>query len=372
MKKIIVGLTLLHAALATPALAKDYAIGAAFPLSGANAEYGQVFSSAVDLAIGHINADKKLSGKLSVVYEDSQALPAQGVIAANKLINVSKVPFILSAFTGVSKAMAPIGTRTKTVMVNGGGVGPDLAQLGEYFWNTIPLANFEVTAMVPYLVKDKGYKRIALVYVDDPLGQAVLKDLTKEVKAAGGEVVGSFSIPTTAQQFSGVAARVRDTKPDAVYIATYGNQQVQLVKQLRDNGVSQPLASYSAMSLPSVLKLPEAKGLVYSSQQVSLNKDDPLTKRVQEDYKKKYGKEPNMYVLNYYNAVLTFADLAAALEKAGKPVTGANLLAQRKATPTFQFVGATVSFAEDGTVKSPIQINEIVGDGTSKVIASAK
>ena len=372
MKKLLVGLTLVHAALATPVLAKDYAIGAAFPLSGANAEYGQVFSSGVNLAIEHINADKKLSGKLSIVYEDSQALPAQGVIAANKLVNVSKVPFILSAFTGVSKAMAPIGARTKTVMVNGGGVGPDLAMLGEYFWNTIPLANFEVTAMVPYLVKEKGYKRIALIYVDDPLGQAILKDLTKEVKAAGGDVVGSFSIPTTAQQFSGVAARVRDTKPDAVYIATYGNQQVQLVKQLRDNGVSQPLASYSAMSLPSILSLPEAKGLVYTSQQVSLDKNDPLTKRVEADYKKKYGKEPNMYVLNYYNAVLTFADLAAALEKAGKPVTGENLLAQRKATKNFQFVGATVSFADDGTVKSPIQINEMVGDGKSKVISSGK
>jgi hypothetical protein len=35
-------------------------------------------------------------------------------------------------------------------------------------------------------------------------------------------------------------------------------------------------------------------------------------------------------------------------------------------------VGATVSFAEDGTVKSPIQINEMVGDGTSKVIAAGK
>lgn len=372
MKKLLIGLSLVHAALATPAIAKDYSIGAAFPLSGANAEYGQVFSSGVDLAIEHINADKKLSGKLSAVYEDSQALPAQGVIAANKLINVNKVPFVLSAFTGVSKAMAPIGVRTKTVMVNGGGVGPDLAMLGEYFWNTIPLANFEVTAMAPYLFKEKGYKRIALVYVDDPLGQAILSELTKEVKALGGEIVGSFSIPVAAQQFSGIAARVRDTKPDAVYIATYGNQQVQLVKQLRDNGVSQPLASYSAMAFPSLLKLPEAKGLIFTSQEVSLNKDDPLTKRVQEDYKKKYGKEPNTYVLNYYNAVLTFANLAAALEKAGKPVTGENLLAQRKATKDFQFVGATVSFAEDGTVKSPIQINEVNGDGTTKLVKTSK
>ena len=177
MKKMLTALAILNAALALPAVAGDVTIGAAFPMSGANAEYGQVFGGGVDLAIAHVNADKKLSGKLGVVYEDSQALPAQGVIAANKLINVNKVPFVLSAFTGVSKAIAPIGARTRTVMVNGGGVGPDLATLGEYFWNTIPLANFEVRTIVPYLVKEKGYKRIALVYVDDPLGQAILTDL---------------------------------------------------------------------------------------------------------------------------------------------------------------------------------------------------
>lgn len=372
MKKLILGLTLMQAAWALPAAAADYSIGAIFPMSGPNAEYGQIFGTGVNLAVEHINADKKLSGTLSVIYEDSQALPAQGVTAATKLVNVSKVPYALSAFTGVSKAVASVGARTKTVMVNGGGVGPDLATLGEYFWNTIPLANFEVRAMAPFLVKDKGFKRVAMVYVDDPIGQSLLTDLTTEVKAAGGEMVGNFSIPTTAQQFSGIAARVRDTKPDVVYIASYGNQQVQLIKQLRDNGISQPIASYSAFSTPSVLTLPEAKGVYFSAQQLNLTRDDPLTKRVVADYKAKYNKEPGAYVVNYYNAVLTFAELASALEKAGKPVTGENLLAQRKATKTFEFVGATVSFADDGTVKAPIQINEIVGDGTTKVVSAGK
>ena len=112
MKKILASLAILSAALALPAVAADITIGAAFPMSGANAEYGQVFGGGVDLAVAHVNADKKLSGKLNVVYEDSQALPAQGVIAANQLMNVNKVPFMLSAFTGVSKAVAPIGART--------------------------------------------------------------------------------------------------------------------------------------------------------------------------------------------------------------------------------------------------------------------
>lgn len=368
MKKVLGALALCQIVAAAPALAQDVKLGAAFPLSGANAEYGEIFSSGVNLAVDHINADNRVKGKVGVVYEDSQALPTQGVIAANKLINVERAPYILSAFTGVSKALAPVGARNQVVMINGGGVGPDLAKLGPYFWNVIPLANLEVATMVPFLVKDKGLKRIALVYIDDPLGQAAREVLEKELKGVGGELVGAFSIPAAAQQFSGVAARVRDTNPDAVYIASYGNQQAQLVKQLRDNGVSQPVASYSAFSIPSMLNLPEAKGGYFTSQQINLDNPDPRTKRMVSDYRAKHGKDPNMYAINYYNAVMLFGDLVEALQKQGKPITGANLLEQRKNTPTFDFVGATVSFLPDGTVKSPVQINEISGDGSSRLI----
>ena len=367
MRKLLLTLAVCQA-VAGVAVAKDIKIGADFPLSGPNAEYGEIFSSGVNMAIDHVNKDKMLDGNLVMVYEDSQALPTQGVIAANKLINVEKVPYVLSAFTGVSKAIAPLGTRNQVVMVNGGGVGPDLATLSPYFWNVIPLANFEVKTMVPYLVKDKGLKRIALVYVDDPLGQAILDEMKVELKAAGGELAGAFSVPVAAQQFSGVAARIRDTKPDAVFIASYGNQQVQLIKQLRDNGIKQPLASYSAFATPSVRKLPEAKGALFTTQKTNIAKDDPRTKRMVSEYRAKYNKDPNMYVMNYYNAVLLFADMAASLQKQGKEITGANLLEERKKNPSYDFVGATVTFADDGTVKSPVQINEITGDGGFKVV----
>ena len=58
-----------------------------------------------------------------------------------------------------------------------------------------------------------------------------------------------------------------------------------------------------------------------------------------------------------------FATLAADLQKSGKPITGENLLAQRLKHKSFDFVGGTVSFAENSTVISPMQINEIDGKG---------
>ena len=98
----------------------------------------------------------------------------------------------------------------------------------------------------------------------------------------------------------------------------------------------------------------EAEGALYTSQQVNWDKGDALTDRVLKEYEAKYKRRPSAYVLNYYNAVNVFGELAAALQKEGKPVTGENLLEQRRKMTQFEFVGATVKFAADGTIDAPI------------------
>ena len=345
----------------------DYAVGALFPLSGTNATYGDIFMSGADMAAEHLNADGGLKEKVVMRYEDSQAMPQPAVVGMTKLVNVDKSPYVLSAFTGVSKAISTLATRNKVVAVNGGGVGPDLAELGPYFWNVIPLANFEIRAIVPYLTEGGQNKRWALIYVDDPLGAASKAELEEQLPLAGAELVDSHAIPTTAQQFAGIAAKVRAENVDVVYIASYGSQQVQIVKQLRENGVNAQLASYSGMGVPDIFALPQADGVVYASQSVNFDAEDPVTRRMVTDYEAKYGKRPSTYTVNYYNAVRLFGLLAKHLEEKGLAVTGENLLAARNEMGKFDLVGGTVSFEENGTLLAPIQINQ-VKDGASVVL----
>jgi branched-chain amino acid transport system substrate-binding protein len=354
-------------AAATAAAQDSIKIGANLPMSGPNAEYGELFGGAASLAAEHANADKMLSKTLVIQFEDSQATPQQGVIAMNKLVNVDKVPYVLSAFTGVSKAIAPIGDKAKVVSVNGGGIGPDLAELGDYFWNVIPLVNLEVRVMAPYLVQERGLKKIGLVYVDDPAGEAILKELRENVPKTGGQMVVELQVPRNAQQFTSIAAKVRGANPDLVFVASFGAQQAQIVKQLRDNGVPQQLAGYSAFSSPTVTQLPEAKGALFASQAVDWTAPG-MSQRLAKDWKAKTNKEPNAYVANYYNAVMVFVKLAQALEKAGQPITGENLLKQRRSSGTFELVGAKMEFLPNGSVSAPIQINEIDGTGGGKLV----
>ncbi|HWX49020.1 MAG TPA: ABC transporter substrate-binding protein [Roseomonas sp.] len=360
------------AALAAPRVLRaqenPYVVGTLFPMSGPNAEYGTIFTNAVQLGLDHIRADGMLKRPIDLRAQDSLATPQGGAVGMQKLASVDGASYVMLGFTGVSKAAAPIGTRAKVMMVNGGGVGPDLAGLSPYFWNVIPLVNQEVKALLPWL-QEKSLKRIALIYIDDPLGNAVLEQLRKGLPEIGGELVGTYSVPPTAQQFAAVAAKVRSSNPDAVYFASYGAQQSQIIKQLRDNGIRQQLLTYSAGSIPSVLSLPESEGLVYTSQAADWSSaQDPVTKRFVTDWRAKHNSDPSIYHQNYYNAMRLFGLLAQDLEKAGTAVTGETLREDLLKVRRFALVGGEGTIQDNGTMEMPMQINQI-HDGRVQKIA---
>jgi branched-chain amino acid transport system substrate-binding protein len=346
--------------------AEPYVIGTLFPMAGPNAEYGQLFTTGAEMALTHIAADKMLQRPLELRSEDSQGTPQGGAIGMTKLVNVAHAIYVLVGFTGVSKAAAPIGARAKVILVNGGGVGPDLSGLSPYLWNDIPLANKEVGAIVPWLIA-KGLKRVAAVYINDPYGIGVLSELQERLPKAGGELTGTFSISPTMQQFAAVAAQVREGKPDAVYLVSYGAQQSEIIKQLRDNGVGQQLLSQSGANIPSVLNLPQAEGLVITAPATNWESDDPVTKRFVTDWRAKYHSDPSTYHQNYYNAVRLFALLAQGLEKAGKPVDGDNLRDELLRVKTFSLVGGAGSFDDKGDISMAIDVKQLKGGKLVKI-----
>jgi ABC-type branched-subunit amino acid transport system substrate-binding protein len=354
-------------AVTQPVQAQNYHIGALLPNSGPMTQFGQLFSNGADLAADHVNADKLLSKPFVIDHEDSQGQPQPAVTGMNKLVRVNQEPMVLTAQSGVSKAVAPIGEREHVVTINGGGVAPDLAKLGPYFFNVIPLVNYEVRALMPYLAKEKKFKRIAIVYVEDPLGDACLAEIKENAPKNGMELVGAFSVPSTSRQFAPIAAKIREVKPDVVFVAYYGQTMVALVKQLRDAGVDAPFTSYSGFDDPDLKALPAAEGSIYSSQKMDWASTDPVTARFVKDFKKKYGKDPTFYNANYYNAVWVTAKSMASLEKKGQPVTGETLRNEILAIKTFDAVGGKMEFQPDGTVSMPMQINELIKGG-SKIL----
>lgn len=343
-----------------------YVLGTLFPMSGPNAEYGRIYMQAVELAAEHLKADNVLKRPIEVRVEDSQGLPQGGVTGITKLVSVEQAIYVLTGFTGVCKAAAPIAERSKVVLINGGGVGPDLAGLNPYFWNVLPLANIEMRGILPWIQK-QGYKRVAAIYVDEPAGNAVVTELGKILPDIGSELVEKFSVPVGAQQFGAIAAKVRETRPDAIYMACTGAQQAQVIKQVRDAGISEPFLGFTNLNIKPIWSLPESEGMVYTTQKSDWESDDPVTKRFVADWATKYGTPPNNFHQNYYNGVYLFALLAKGLEEAGKPVDGDTLREELLRVRKFTLVGGEGEFDDTGTLMMPVQLNQ-VKDGKVEVI----
>lgn len=334
-------------------------IGALIPLSGPNAEYGNIYQSGMELAVDHIREDKSLPNGVKVVYEDSQALPQHGIVGFNKLANVVGVTSVLSAWTSVSKAIAPIATRTNVLVINGAAISPELAGISPFFLSILPLVTSEVDAIIPYAIGKRGLKNIAIIYQDDPTGNAVFTAFKREIAKAGGKLTEEFAVQPATQQFGSLAAKVRESKPDAVFISSTGSQLSQIIKQLRDNGVQQQLVGYSAMLSDTVIAMPEAEGAIFPTQKFQLDGKDDISKRFVEGYRQKYKRDPNVFAANYYNGVMLYAQLAGAIIKRGEKVTGKALIDEAHRIKKVNLVGGTLEFNDDNTVKSPIQINQI-------------
>ncbi|GAA4405869.1 ABC transporter substrate-binding protein [Advenella faeciporci] len=363
----ISGLALLGAvSMSASAQSGPYVVGTLFPMSGPNAEAGSIYTNAVQLAFDHIKEDKLLKGNVEIKSADSLGTPQGGAIGMSRLTSVDKAVYTLVGFTGVSKAAAPIGQRAKAMMINGGAVGPDLASLSPYFWNIIPLANQEVKFLIPWL-SENNIKKISVIYVDDALGQGILQELKKGLPETGGTVTSAYSVPPDLQQFSSIIAKLRSDQPDAIYIASPNISQIgHIIKQVRDGGIKHQLLTYGAANFPSISKLPESEGLIFTSQGADWKSDQPIMKRFVESWREKFKTEPTTYGLNYYNGGLLFGYLAKGLEEAGKPVTGDTLVEELKRVGKFDLAGGEATF-HDGTVTAAMQINKITNGVTEKI-----
>lgn len=365
MNKIRMGLLPLVVVLAAMfggyAAAQDKAdqIGALIPLSGPNSEYGNIYQSGMELAVDHVRQAKSLPNGVKVMYEDSQALPQHGIVGFNKLASVVGVSSVLSAWTSVSKAIAPIATRTNVLVINGAAISPELAGISPFFLSILPLVTSEVDAIIPYAIGKRGLKNIAIIYQDDPTGNAVFTAFKREIAKAGGKLVEELPVQPGAQQFGSLAAKVRESKPDAVFISSTGSQLSQIIKQLRDNGVQQQLIGYSAMLSDTVIAMPEAEGAIFTTQKFELNSTDAMSKRFVDGYRQKYNRDPNVFAANYYNGVMLYAQLASEIRKRGEQVDGKALIDQAHRVKKVNLVGGTLEFNVDNTVKSPIQINQV-------------
>src|SRR6476661_3584148 len=354
-------------ALAGPAFAQDaFRFGLAMPLTGSQALYGQDQVKAAEWAVAEINKAGGINGKkLEMIVLDTQADPQIGIQMVNRLVSVEKVPVFVTAWSGVVKAVAPIANDNKVVELSIGANSPDVAKLGDYVYTTFPLADVDITAVAKYAVTSMGKKKAAIVYINNETGIVAAEVYKKAFTAAGGQVVAYEAYDQKATDFTGALLKVRASNPDMIHLHGLVSDSPQVIAQMRQLGLAQPISSYSVAYNPKLVQQlgAAAEGVIATSLAPGVD-DSEAVKSYVARWTKEVGREPNglPYTQYLYDAPYLIAAVFKSLIDKKLPVTGENFRKEMLAIKTFDLpLTGKITLGDDHTVVKPVYLMEVKG-----------
>lgn len=320
--------------LAAPAVARAQTkdpirIGAAMPLTGAQAGYGNDFVTGMRMALKDVNDAGGIAGRQAeLITLDTQAEPQLGINAVNRLIGVEKLPMVLVAWSSVVKAVAPICNREKVLEINTGANSPEIATLGDYVYTAFPLAEVDITKLAQYVYQTLGKRRAAVLYINNDTGIDAAKLYRDTFTKAGGQVVAFEAYDPKATEFTGMLLKTRAANPDVIHVHGLTADTPQVIAQMRQLGLTQRITTYSAGYNPKLIEQcgPAAEGLIVTSLAPGVQDNANLAPFL-ERWKKEVGRVPNglPYIQYQYDMIPLAKALYEHVDQKGQPATGDTL-----------------------------------------------
>ncbi len=300
-----------------------YKIGALLPLTGNASAIGEYVKSGMDLAVEEINNRGGVKGKkIEIVYEDTKNDPKEGVSIFSRLLATHKIPVVVVAMTGVTNAVIPVADGSKTVVFATTASAAGITDRSPYAFRLFITADLDASTMAKFAAERLHLKRIAIVRVNDEFGASFSNIFKTNFVNNERAVIHEEAFEKGATDFRGLALKIRQAKPDGVYLLGYDNNLALLPLQLREVGVTVPLLSIGTLGQPNVVAQAgkALEGAYFTTTEFAADRPVvPEAKQFVEKYQAKYGKSPNYFSAFSYDAV---GMLARAIEQGGYKADG--------------------------------------------------
>ncbi|MCZ6688095.1 MAG: penicillin-binding protein activator [Planctomycetota bacterium] len=333
-------------------------IGATLPLSGDAAVWGKNTQEGIDLAVEEINASGGVLGRnLVIAYEDTKALPKEGVTAYRKLVAVDRVQAIIDdSVSGVTLAMAPLAQRDQVVILATGATAPKISDAGKYIFRIWNSDAYEGQVAADYAFDNLDLHSMAILYVNNEYGKGLEQVFRARFRERGGKVSISEGFAQSATDMRTQITKIIASAADGLYVVGYPKEIPIALRQAKELGLSVPLLGTVAMQDPQLIKSAgdAAEGLMFpypkslTAQHVS---------RFSQAFQNRYGKEPGITADVGYDAVKM---LAKAIELSGG-ITGEEIMTGLNMLQDYPGVSGTMTFDENGDVHKPMGIKVVNG-----------
>lgn len=200
-------------------------IGVLMPYSGPSASTGQHLDNGFKVYMAQYG-DTVAGRKIQVIRKDTTGpAPAVAKRIARELVVQDKVDFIVGVdFTSNAIPIAPVTTEGKTPTLVTIASTQGILKNAPYmvrFSQTQP----QTTAPLGAWAAKNGLKRVFILVQDYATGHDAKEAFTRTFEAGGGSIVEVIAVPTDAMDATSYVRRIKDAKPDGVYVfMTPGDQ----------------------------------------------------------------------------------------------------------------------------------------------------
>ena len=281
-------------------------IGLIVPLTGGQASTGKQLANAVKLYMSE-NGDTVAGRKIEVIVKDDGAVPENTKRIAQELIVNDKVGIIAGfGITPAALAAAPLATQARIpeiVMLAGTSI---ITERSPYIVRTsFTLAQSSV--IIGDWAARNGIRKVATLTTDYAPGNDALQFFKARFLAGGGEIVDEVRVPLVNPDFAPFLQRIKDAKPDALYVFVPGGQGGNFMKQFSERGLDKAgiriIGPGDVMDDDLLNNMGDAALGTVTAHMYSAAHNSPKNKAFVAAYGKMFGSRPGFVAVGGYDGI---------------------------------------------------------------------
>ena len=213
-----------------------FKIGLILPMTGQSASTGKQIEAAARLFMAQ-NGDKVAGRKIELIVKDDGGVPDATKRMAQELVVNEKVG-VLSGFglTPLALATAPIATQSKTPMVVMAAATSTITEASPFIVRTSFTLPQCAVGMGDWAPKN-GIKRVVTLVSDYGPGIDAERYFKERMQLNSAQVVESLRVPLRNPDFAPFLQKVRDLKPDALFVFVPSGAGAAVMKQFLERGM---------------------------------------------------------------------------------------------------------------------------------------
>ena len=296
-------------------LSGEIIIGLDLPLTGPHADpFGFPMQRGFELAREELN---HYGGpQITFITADDQSTVEGAVAAFNKLIHQEGVSIITGiAFSTQGKEAFPVAQENGVVAFSSLSAASGLSAIGDFIFRAALTTKVQSLNGVRITQEKLGYTKAATIYDTlDVYTNSSNIEFTKALMDNGIEIVTTETFQTGDTDFSAQLTRIMEANPEVILVSTLTNEIPQILRQGREIGIpTSTLFIVTDLTGAEIEKAgAAAEGAITFANWTSIA-DTPGNQAFIENYRAKYGIEPDQWAAQSY---ATLYILAAAIEDA--------------------------------------------------------